>query len=53
MQPGAVFSFTVEPRRFVDFIESVPNETSSDWHRALHAMPRALTSSVPAMIAAS
>jgi trans-aconitate methyltransferase len=37
MQPGAVFSFTVEPQRFVDFIESVPNETSSDWHRALHA----------------
>src|SRR6266481_4387589 len=37
MQPGAVFSFTVEPRRFIDFIESVPDETSHPWHHALHA----------------
>jgi hypothetical protein len=37
MQPGAVFSFTVEPRRFIDFIESVPDETSHPWHRSLHA----------------
>ncbi len=37
MQSGAVFSFTVEPRRFFDFIESVPDETSNHWHWALHA----------------
>jgi hypothetical protein len=36
-QPGAVFSFTVEPRRFIDFMELVPDETSHPWHRSLHA----------------
>ena len=36
MQPGAVFSFTVEPRRFVDFVESAPDLTSTGWQRALH-----------------
>jgi hypothetical protein len=36
MQRGSVFCFTVEPRRFVDFIESVPDEASSGWQWALH-----------------
>jgi Methyltransferase domain len=37
MQPGAVFTFTVEPRRFIDFIESIPNDANSDWLRGLRA----------------
>jgi hypothetical protein len=42
LQPGAVFSFTVEPRRFVDFIEAVPDGTTSGWQWALHGYaPRA------------
>lgn len=36
MKPGAVFSFTVEPRRFVEFIEATPNATSHGWQWALH-----------------
>ena len=36
LQPGAIFALTLEPRRFVDALEVVPDETSSGWQRALH-----------------
>src|ERR1700722_380772 len=43
LQRGAVFSFTVEPRRFIDFIESTPDGTSTGWQWALHGYaPRAV-----------
>jgi hypothetical protein len=35
MQPGAVFSMTLEPRRFIDFIETLPEDTASTWHQSL------------------
>lgn len=33
--PGAVVALTLEPRRFLDFIESIPLETQSTWHQCL------------------
>jgi hypothetical protein len=36
MQPGAVFLFTVGAPRFIDALESVPDESSSDYQRMLH-----------------
>jgi hypothetical protein len=35
MRPGAVFSMTIEPRRFIDFIENLPETSTSPWHRSL------------------
>ena len=37
-KPGAVFVCTTEPRRFLDFIENIPDNTGSEWERALRCM---------------
>src|SRR5262249_25039397 len=33
--PGCVICFTVEPRRFLDFIASIPEDAPSGWHQVL------------------
>jgi len=35
MRPGAVFSMTLEPRRFMDFVEMLPEDAASAWHQSL------------------
>jgi hypothetical protein len=35
LRPGAVFCMTLEPRRFVDFIEQMPDNPASPWHTGL------------------
>lgn len=35
IRSGAVVALTLEPRRFLDFIASIPARTESSWHRAL------------------
>ena len=35
MRSGAVFCVTLEPRRFTDFIETIPDTPASDWHAGL------------------
>ena len=40
MRPGAVFCMTLEPRRFAEFIEQIPDKPLTDWHIGLrHASP--------------
>lgn len=34
-QPGCIFICTTEPRRFLDFVASIPLEAPSDWHAGL------------------
>lgn len=34
-KPGATFVLTIEPRRFLDFIAKIPQNTSVDWYRRL------------------
>lgn len=34
-RPGAVVALTLEPRRFLDFIESIPANSESAWHQGL------------------
>jgi len=34
-RPGCVFICTVEPRRFIDFIASIPHDAPSGWHAGL------------------
>jgi SAM-dependent methyltransferase len=34
-KPGCVFAYTTEPRRFLDFIQDIPPDSTSAWHRAL------------------
>jgi SAM-dependent methyltransferase len=35
MRPGAVFCLTLEPRRFAEFIEQLPQKPLTDWHTGL------------------
>ncbi len=35
LRPGAVFCMTLEPRRFADFIEFLPDNPISPWHAGL------------------
>jgi SAM-dependent methyltransferase len=35
LKAGAVFCLTLEPRRFIDFMQSIPESAESDWHKAL------------------
>jgi SAM-dependent methyltransferase len=35
MRPGAVFCMTLEPRRFAEFIEQIPDKPLTDWHIGL------------------
>lgn len=37
MKPGASLILTTEPRRFLDFIETIPENASSVWHSGLRA----------------
>jgi SAM-dependent methyltransferase len=32
LRPGAVFCMTLEPRRFIDFLEKIPDNPASAWH---------------------
>jgi len=34
-KPGCIFCLTLEPRRFIDFITSIPPDTDSEWYRLL------------------
>ncbi len=34
-RPGCVIAYTVEPRRFLDFILEIPSPPPSEWHRGL------------------
>lgn len=34
-KPGCIFSLTLEPRRFIDFITSIQPDTKSEWYRLL------------------
>jgi SAM-dependent methyltransferase len=34
-KPGCIFSLTIEPRRFIDFIANIPPDTASEWYRLL------------------
>jgi ubiquinone/menaquinone biosynthesis C-methylase UbiE len=34
-KPGCIFCLTLEPRRFIDFIISIPPDTDSEWYRSL------------------
>jgi len=34
-KPGCIFCLTLEPRRFIDFITSIPPDTGSEWYRLL------------------
>ena len=34
-KPGCVFCLTLEPRRFIDFIAGIPDDTSSTWYKLL------------------
>jgi SAM-dependent methyltransferase len=34
-RPGCVFCLTLEPRRFMDFISTIPLETESSWQKGL------------------
>jgi ubiquinone/menaquinone biosynthesis C-methylase UbiE len=34
-KPGCIFCLTLEPRRFIDFIISIPPDTGSEWYRLL------------------
>lgn len=34
-RPGALVALTLEPRRFLDFIESIPAKAESAWHQGL------------------
>ena len=34
-QPGCVFICTTEPRRFLHFVESIPQDAPSPWHEAI------------------
>jgi len=34
-RPGCVFCLTLEPHRFIDFIESIPADTEMEWHKML------------------
>ena len=34
-KPGSVFCLTLEPRRFIDFITTIPPDTKSEWYRLL------------------
>lgn len=34
-KPGCVACFTVEPRRFLDFVASIPEDATSGWHVGL------------------
>jgi SAM-dependent methyltransferase len=34
-KPGAIFVFTTEPRRFLDFIEAIQEPAESAWHAGL------------------
>jgi ubiquinone/menaquinone biosynthesis C-methylase UbiE len=34
-RPGCIFCLTIEPRRFIDFIISIPPDTDSEWYRLL------------------
>lgn len=36
-KPGCVFCLTLEPRRFIDFIKNIPEDTDVDWYRLLSA----------------
>jgi hypothetical protein len=35
LRPGAVFCMTLEPRRFAEFIEQIPSNSESPWHKGL------------------
>ena len=35
LRPGAVFCMTLEPRRFAEFIEQIPDNPVSGWHAGL------------------
>jgi ubiquinone/menaquinone biosynthesis C-methylase UbiE len=35
VRPGGVVAMTLEPRRFLDFIESIPAQADSPWHQGL------------------
>lgn len=34
-KPGCVLTFTVEPSRFLDFINTIPDEAENAWHASL------------------
>lgn len=34
-RPGCVFCLTIEPRRFIDFIDNIPLDTDQDWYKGL------------------
>ena len=34
-RPGCVFCLTIEPRRFLDFVGSIPHDTDIGWHARL------------------
>ena len=34
-RPGCVFCLTLEPKRFIDFVASIPPDTTNGWHRVL------------------
>lgn len=35
VKPSGLFMFTVEPPRFIDFVETIPDDTDSAWHQGL------------------
>ncbi len=35
LRPGAVFCMTLEPRRFINFLDEIPLNPPSEWHAAL------------------
>ncbi len=35
LRPGSVFCMTLEPRRFINFVEQIPDSPGSPWHMAL------------------
>ena len=34
-RPGCVFCLTLEPERFIDFVESIPEDTEMEWYKML------------------
>lgn len=36
-KPGSIFCLTLEPRRFIEFIETIPESPGNDWYRKLSA----------------
>jgi SAM-dependent methyltransferase len=35
LRPNGIFVGTIEPRRFIDFIANIPEDTPSNWHKSL------------------